>query len=66
MAVSLLLLAFTAACTQAPPPDTRDADVQGVRDIEKVQLRKARARRMNPCALDTHGAMVALATPKTP
>ena len=29
MLVSLLLLAFTVACTQAPPmpPDTHDADV---------------------------------------
>jgi uncharacterized protein (TIGR02246 family) len=33
-AVSLLLLAFTVACTQAPPPDTHDADVQALKDTE--------------------------------
>jgi uncharacterized protein (TIGR02246 family) len=36
LAVSLLLLAFTVACTQAPPPppDTHDADVQSLKDAE--------------------------------
>jgi hypothetical protein len=36
MAVSLLLLAFTVACTQAPPtpPDTHDADLQALKDTE--------------------------------
>ena len=34
MLVSLLLLAFTTACTQAPPPDTHDADVQSLKDAE--------------------------------
>jgi uncharacterized protein (TIGR02246 family) len=34
MVVSLLLLAFTTACTQAPPPDTHDADVQSLKDTE--------------------------------
>ena len=34
MLVSLLLLAFTTACTQAPPPDTHDADVQSLKDTE--------------------------------
>jgi uncharacterized protein (TIGR02246 family) len=29
--VSLLLFAFTTACTQAPPPDTHDADVQSLK-----------------------------------
>jgi uncharacterized protein (TIGR02246 family) len=32
--VSLLLLAFTTACTQAPPPDTHDADVQALKDTD--------------------------------
>ena len=30
MLVSLMLLAFTTACTQAPPPDTHAADVQAL------------------------------------
>ncbi|MGA2268830.1 MAG: DUF4440 domain-containing protein [Bryobacteraceae bacterium] len=34
MLVSLLLLGFTVACTQAPPPDTHDADVQALKDTE--------------------------------
>ena len=34
MLVSLLLFAFTTACTQAPPPDTHDADVQSLKDTE--------------------------------
>ena len=36
MVVSLLLVAFTVACTQAPPtpPDTHDADVQALKDID--------------------------------
>jgi uncharacterized protein (TIGR02246 family) len=34
LAASLLLLAFTTACTQAPPPDTHDADVQALKDTE--------------------------------
>ena len=34
MLVSLLLFAFTTACTQAPPPDTHDADVQSLKDAE--------------------------------
>jgi uncharacterized protein (TIGR02246 family) len=34
MLVPLLLLAFTTACTQAPPPDTHAADVQALKDTE--------------------------------
>ena len=36
LVVSLSLLAFTVACTQAPPtpPDTHDADVQALKDTE--------------------------------
>ena len=34
MLVSLLLLAFTTACTQAPPPDTHAADVQSLKDTD--------------------------------
>ena len=34
LVVSLLLFAFTTACTQAPPPDTHDADVQALKDTE--------------------------------
>ena len=34
MLVSLLLLAFTTACTQAPPPDTHAADVQALKDTD--------------------------------
>jgi len=34
LVVSLLLLAFTIACTQTPPPDTRDADVQALKDTD--------------------------------
>jgi uncharacterized protein (TIGR02246 family) len=34
MMVSLLLFAFTTACTQAPPPDTHAADVQSLKDTD--------------------------------
>jgi ketosteroid isomerase-like protein len=34
MLVSLLLFAFTTACTQAPPPDTHAADVQALKDTD--------------------------------
>jgi uncharacterized protein (TIGR02246 family) len=34
LVVSLSLLAFTVACTQAPPPDTHDADVQALKDTD--------------------------------
>ena len=34
MVVSLVLFAFTVACTQAPPPDTHDADVQALKDTD--------------------------------
>ena len=44
MAVSLLLLAFTTACTQAPPPDTHDADVQSLRDAEAAWAKAVAAK----------------------
>jgi uncharacterized protein (TIGR02246 family) len=44
LVVSLSLLAFTTACTQAPPPDTHDADVQSLKDTEAA-LAKAMAAR---------------------
>src|SRR5271157_4503183 len=44
MAVSLLLLAFTVACTQAPPPDTHDADVQALKDTEAVWAKAIAAK----------------------
>ncbi len=46
MAVSLLLLAFTAACTQAPPtpPDTHDADVQSLKDTEAAWSKAMEAK----------------------
>jgi uncharacterized protein (TIGR02246 family) len=39
MMVSLLLFAFTTACTQAPPPDTHAADVQALKDTEAAWLK---------------------------
>jgi ketosteroid isomerase-like protein len=44
MAVSLLLLAFTVACTQAPPPDTHDADVQALKDTEAAWAKAVGAK----------------------
>jgi uncharacterized protein (TIGR02246 family) len=44
MAVSLLLLAFTTACTQAPPPDTHDADVQSLKDAEAAWAKAVAAK----------------------
>ena len=44
MLVSLLLLAFTTACTQAPPPDTHDADVQALKDAEAAWAKVMGAR----------------------
>jgi uncharacterized protein (TIGR02246 family) len=42
--VSLLLLAFTVACTQAPPPDTHDADVQALKDSEAAWAKATAAK----------------------
>ena len=44
MLVSLLLLAFTTACTQAPPPDTHDADVQSLKDAEAAWVKVVAAK----------------------
>ena len=44
MLVSLLLLAFTTACTQAPPPDTHDADVQALKDTEAASAKAIAAK----------------------
>ena len=44
MLVSLLLLAFTSACTQAPPPDTHDADVQSLKDTEAAWVKVVAAK----------------------
>jgi uncharacterized protein (TIGR02246 family) len=44
MAASLLLLAFTTACTQAPPPDTHDADVQALKDTEAAWAKAVAAK----------------------
>jgi uncharacterized protein (TIGR02246 family) len=44
MAVSLLLFAFTIACTQAPPPDTHDADVQALKDTEAAWAKATAAK----------------------
>ncbi len=44
MLVSLLLLAFTTACTQAPPPDTHDADVQALKDTEAAWVKVIAAK----------------------
>jgi uncharacterized protein (TIGR02246 family) len=46
---SLLLLAGTLACTQAPipppaPPDTHDADVQAIKDTEAAWAKAAAAK----------------------
>ena len=42
--VSLSLLAFTVACTQAPPPDTHDADVQSLKDAEAAWAKAVAAK----------------------
>ena len=44
MLVSLLLLTFTTACTQAPPPDTRAADVQALKDTEAASAKAIAAK----------------------
>ena len=44
LAASLLLLAFTTACTQAPPPDTHDADVQSLKDTEAAWAKAMAAK----------------------
>jgi uncharacterized protein (TIGR02246 family) len=44
LVVSLLLLAFTTACTQAPPPDTHDADVQSLKDAEAAWAKAVAAK----------------------
>jgi uncharacterized protein (TIGR02246 family) len=44
MLVSLLLFAFTTACTQAPPPDTHDAEVQALKDTEAAWARVMAAK----------------------
>ena len=44
MLVSLLLVAFTTACTQAPPPDTHDADVQSLKDTEAAWVKVVAAK----------------------
>ena len=44
MLVSLLLFAFTTACTQAPPPDTHAADVQALKDTEAAWSKAMEAR----------------------
>jgi uncharacterized protein (TIGR02246 family) len=44
MLVSLMLLAFTTACTQAPPPDTHDADVQSLKDTEAAWVKVVAAK----------------------
>ena len=44
MLVSLLLFAFTTACTQAPPPDTHDADVQALKDTEAAWVKVIAAK----------------------
>jgi ketosteroid isomerase-like protein len=44
LVVSLSLLAFTAACTQAPPPDTHDADVQSLKDTEAAWSKAMEAK----------------------
>ena len=44
MVVSLLLLAFTTACTQAPPPDTHDADVQSLKDTDAAWAKVVAAK----------------------
>src|SRR5260370_12490113 len=46
---SLLLLACSTACTQAPPtppapPDTHDADVQAIKDTEAAWAKAAAAK----------------------
>ena len=42
--VSLFLLAFTTACTQAPPPDTHAADVQSLKDTEAAWVKVIAAK----------------------
>jgi uncharacterized protein (TIGR02246 family) len=44
MLVSLLLFAFTTACTQAPPPDTHDADVQALKDTDAAWAKVVTAK----------------------
>ena len=44
LVVSLLLLAFTVACTQAPPPDTHAADVQSLKDTEAAWVKVIAAK----------------------
>ena len=44
MMVSLLLFAFTTACTQAPPPDTHAADVQALKDTEAASAKAVAAK----------------------
>jgi uncharacterized protein (TIGR02246 family) len=44
LVVSLLLLAFTTACTQAPPPDTHAADVQSLKDAEAAWAKATGAK----------------------
>ena len=44
MLVSLLLLAFTTACTQAPPPDTHAADVQALKDTDAAWIKVMAAK----------------------
>jgi uncharacterized protein (TIGR02246 family) len=46
MVVSLVLFAFTVACTQAPPtpPDTHDADVQALKDTEAAWAKAMAAK----------------------
>jgi hypothetical protein len=41
---SLLLFAFTTACTQAPPPDTHAADVQALKDTEAAWVKVIAAK----------------------
>ncbi len=42
--ICVLLLAANWGCTQAPPPDTRAADAQAIRDFEAAWVKTAAAK----------------------